>query len=305
MIFSARPFACLVPDTRHPSVHPDDRSRSSIVINNYPGRCGTCQNRVGAGAGQAIMIEGRWTTYHDGCAPTAPPPGRHRGWHDLPMVGFDVETTGNEPFDARIVSAALVYSDGTTARWLIDPGVPIPPPTTEIHGITDEMVRSSGRPARESLAEVATAIAKVIADGTPLVAFCAPFDVTVLHSELARHALAPLDWDRAVIIDPSVLHREVEPTHTGMQPLGGLCRYYDVDLTSAHDAASDARAAVNMAVSIAARHERIARMRPDALHRAQITWYAEQKRELQAYFDRLGHEKTVSLEWPLETRRRR
>ncbi|GGM37954.1 hypothetical protein GCM10011608_23200 [Micromonospora sonchi] len=59
-----------------------------------------------------------------------------------------------------------------------------------------------------------------------------------------------------------------------------------------------------MAVSIAARHERIARLRPDALHQAQIKWYAEQKRELQAFFDRQGRDETVSLEWPLETRRR-
>ncbi|MER7166330.1 exonuclease domain-containing protein [Micromonospora sp. NPDC000207] len=277
------------------------------MINRFPGNCGTCRRRVEAGAGQAINLGSGWTTYHHDCAPveTAPPPGDHRGWHDMPVVGFDIETTDDEPMDARIVSAALVYSDGTTAEWLVNPGVPIPPRTTEIHGITDEMVRSAGRPAGEALAELGAAIGKVIADGTPLVAFCAHYDVTTLHAELARHALAPLDWDRAVVIDPSILHQEVEPRRYGSRQLGDLCRYYEVDLSSAHDAANDARAAVEMAVSIAARHERIARMFPDALHRAQITWYAEQKRELQEYFDRQGRDETVSLEWPLETRRRR
>ncbi|MEU6024434.1 exonuclease domain-containing protein [Micromonospora sp. NPDC048871] len=277
------------------------------MINRYPGSCGKCQKWVEAGAGQAINLGGRWSPHHDECVPvrTAPPPGTHRGWHDLPMVGFDIEATEAEPMDARIVSAALVHSDGTTARWLIDPGVPIPPRSTEIHGITDEMVRSSGQPATEALTELRTAIDKVIADGTPLVAFCAPYDVTALHTELARHALAPLDWDRAVIIDPSVLHGEVEPRWYGGRRLEDLCRYYGVDLVSAHDAASDARAAAEMAVSIAARHERIARLHPETLHQAQITWYAEQKRELQAAFDRQGRDETVSLEWPLETRRRR
>jgi DNA polymerase-3 subunit epsilon len=65
------------------------------------------------------------------------------------------------------------------------------------------------------------------------------------------------------------------------------------------------RAAVDMAVSIAARHERIARTHPDALHQAQVGWYAQQKRALQEFFDRQGRDETVSLEWPLETRRRR
>ncbi|WBB75277.1 exonuclease domain-containing protein [Micromonospora sp. WMMD1128] len=277
------------------------------MINKFPGSCGTCRRRVEAGAGQAIRLGAGWTTYHDHCAPVemAPPRGAHRGWHDMPVVGFDVETTGDEPMDARIVSAALTYSDGTTTRWLINPGVPIPPRTTEIHGITDEMVRSAGRPPREALVELGTAIEKVIADGTPLVAFCAHYDVTTLHSELARHALPSLDWRRVVIIDPSILHQEVEPHRYGGRQLGDLCQYYEVNLGSAHDAASDARAAVEMAVSIAARHERIARMLPDDLHRAQITWYAAQKRKLQDYFDQQGRDETVSLEWPLETKRRR
>ncbi|SCG38109.1 exonuclease domain-containing protein [Micromonospora halophytica] len=223
----------------------------------------------------------------------------------MPVVGFDIEGTVDEPSETRIISAALVYTDGTTSNWLIDPGVPIPPDATAIHGITDEMVRSAGRPPREALAELGTAIAKVIADGTPLVAFCAQYDVTALHTELARHGLPAVDWDRAVIIDPSILHKEVEPRWYDGGQLGDLCRYYEVDLTTAHDAASDARAAVDMAVSLAARHERIARMRPDVLHQEQVTWYAEQKRGLQAYFDRQGRNETVSLEWPLETRRRR
>ncbi|KWV30281.1 hypothetical protein AWV63_23810 [Micromonospora rifamycinica] len=277
------------------------------MINKFPGSCGTCRRRVEAGAGQALRVGAGWTTYHDGCVPVevAPPPGTHRGWHDLPMVGFDIETTGNEPLDARIVSAALVHSDGTTTRWLVNPGVPIPPRTTEIHGITDEMVRSTGRPAGEALAELGTAIGKVIAEGTPLVAFCAHYDVTTLHAELARHALPSLDWDRAVVIDPSILHQEVEPHRYGSRQLGDLCRYYQVDPGSAHEAASDARAAVALAAAIAARHERIARMLPDDLHRAQVTWYAGQKRNLQEYFDRQGRDERVSLEWPLETRRRR
>ncbi|WP_175439983.1 exonuclease domain-containing protein [Micromonospora nigra] len=256
--------------------------------------------------GQVVKTGSRWTTYHHECAPVrnAPPSGTHSGWHDLPMVGFDIEGTDKEPMDSRIVSAALVYADGTTSSWLINPGVPIPSEASMIHGITNEMVRSAGRPPREALAELATAISKVIADGTPLVAFCAHYDVTTLHTELARHSLPAVDWDRADIVDPSILHGEVEPRWYDSRQLSGLCKYYGVELTTAHNAASDARAAVDLATSIAARHERIARLRPDALHQAQIDWYVKQKRELQAFFDRQGRVETVSLDWPLETKRR-
>lgn len=277
------------------------------MINRYPGSCGKCRKWVEAGVGQAINSGGRWSSYHHECAPvrTAPPRGNHGGWHDLPVVGFDIEGTDRQPMDSRIVSAALVHADGTTSNWLVNPGVPIPSDSAAVHGITDEMVRSAGRAPREALAELGTAISKVIADGTPLVVFCAHYDVTVLHTELARHGLPAVEWDSAAIIDPSILHAEVEPRWYDGRQLGDLCRYYEVDLTTAHDAESDARAAVDMAVSIAARHERIARMHPDALHQAQVGWYAQQKRALQAFFDRQGRDETVSLEWPLETKRRR
>ncbi|MEU5905363.1 exonuclease domain-containing protein [Micromonospora sp. NPDC047467] len=277
------------------------------VINKFAGRCGKCGQRVAAGAGQALRIGGGWSSFHDACAPvqTAPPVRNHRGWHDMPVVGFDIEGTDPEPQDTRIVTAALVYADGTARTWLIDPGVPIPAGATAIHGITDEMVRDAGASPREALAELGIEIAKLIADSTPLVAFCAHYDVTALHTELARHGLPAVEWERAIIVDPSILHAEVEPRWTNRRQLGDLCGFYEVELATAHDAVSDAKAAAGMAVSIAARHERIALMRPDDLHRAQVTWYAEQKRDLQAYYDKQGRDVSVSLEWPLETKRRR
>ncbi|GLY20660.1 exonuclease domain-containing protein [Micromonospora sp. NBRC 101691] len=273
------------------------------MINKYGGSCGTCRTWVEAGAGQAIRVGGRWSSYHHGCAParTAPPRGTHPGWHDLPLVGFDLEATVPQPMRTRIVSAALTYPDGTQDTWLVDPGMPIPPDATALHGISDDMVRAHGRPAREALAEIGTAVAKLIADGSPLVAFCASYDVTALHTELARHNLPSIPWDRALVVDPSVLHREVERYWSGGRQLGDLCPYYGVELDTAHEAASDARAAVGLARSIAARHERIARMPLPELHQAQIDWYAEQGRDLQRYFDRTGQNRTVSLEWPLET----
>ncbi len=48
-------------------------------------------------------------------------------WHQGPLVGFDLETTGTDVESDRIVTAALVRlePDGTVSEqrtWLLDPG---------------------------------------------------------------------------------------------------------------------------------------------------------------------------------------
>lgn len=276
------------------------------MINRYPGNCGACRRKVLAEAGQAIKEAGRWQTYHNECVPArvAPPAGTHTGWHDGPLVAFDIEATLSEPLDARIISAALVHSDGSTKTWLVNPGVPIPPDATAINGFTDEVVRRDGLPAADAIAAIGTAVAKYIIDGVPLVAFRASYDVTVLHTELARHRLPAIDWSQAVIIDPFILHKEVERDWFDKRTLGILSDYYQVRLSKAHDAVGDAQATLDVAKAIAARHQRIAQMPVAALHEAQIRWFAEDSRSLQDYYNRQGIDKTVNSEWPLETVRR-
>ena len=64
---------------------------------------------------------------------------------DRPLVVFDIESTGVNPRQDRIIELAAVklHPDGQeeTKTWLLNPTVKIPPETTEIHGITDEIVR--------------------------------------------------------------------------------------------------------------------------------------------------------------------
>ncbi len=71
-----------------------------------------------------------------------------------PLVILDTETTGVDTTNDRIVELAfqVYYHDGRDVkeyRTLINPGVPIPAETTEVHGITDAMVkvcRKCGKP---------------------------------------------------------------------------------------------------------------------------------------------------------------
>lgn len=82
-------------------------------------------------------------------------------WHREALVGFDLETTGTEPLEARIVTAAVVGVDGRDGEpvrqrtWLADPGIRIPAQASAIHGISSERAAAEGRPVREVADEIA------------------------------------------------------------------------------------------------------------------------------------------------------
>ena len=100
-------------------------------------------------------------------------------WHEELLVGFDLETTGTDPRQARIVTAAVTeVKSGELVRrraWLANPGVPIPAETTAIHGVSTERAAAHGRPAAEVVAEVADAIRGYWAARVPVVVYNAPF----------------------------------------------------------------------------------------------------------------------------------
>ena len=64
-----------------------------------------------------------------------------------PLAAIDLETTGVNPGTDRIVEIAIVkvLTDGTriVKRKLLNPEMPIPKTSSDIHGITDEMVKDA------------------------------------------------------------------------------------------------------------------------------------------------------------------
>lgn len=81
------------------------------------------------------------------------------GWHRELLIGFDLETTGTDPREARIVTGAVIeVKDGEPIgrrEWLADPGVEIPADAVAVHGISNERAAAEGSPADQ----VADAIA--------------------------------------------------------------------------------------------------------------------------------------------------
>lgn len=231
------------------------------------------------------------------------------GWHRELLIGFDLETTGTDPGEARIVTGAVieVKAGETLGRreWLADPGVPIPADAVAVHGITNERAAAEGRPA----AEVADALADVLTSywqsGVPVVAYNAVFDLSLLAAELRRHGLPSLrdrlgGVEPGPVIDPYTIDRSVDRYRRGKRNLEAVCTEYGVVLEAAHNASADAQAAARLACAIADRHPKVAGIGPAELHRRQVAWYAEWAADFQNFLHKKGNaDAVVDGVWPL------
>lgn len=115
--------------------------------------------------------------------------------NDLVLV-FDTETTGlpewNQPSDSEVqphivqIAAELCRADGTVIEtWerIINPGVPIPPETTAIHGITDEIAQAQGIAPTQMLEEFFALVDRAAI----VVGYNTGFDLRLVRIQSARH----------------------------------------------------------------------------------------------------------------------
>lgn len=226
-------------------------------------------------------------------------------WHQLPRAAFDLETTGKDAADCRIVTAALllVRPDGTVSQrwdWLADPGVEIPEGAAAIHGITTEHARAHGRPADEVVAEIAAEIRGLLERGIPVLAFNASYDFTVLDAEARRRGIeAPQAFP---ILDPYVMHKHVRVRWRGKRTLVALAEHYRVDLTAAHTSDADALAAEQVARALAQEFPEL-HQSAQQLHEAQVRWSAEQAESFQQYLREKKQDPSIVIDgaWPVRT----
>ncbi|WP_055494662.1 3'-5' exonuclease [Streptomyces sp. TP-A0356] len=233
-------------------------------------------------------------------------------WHRELLIGFDLETTGTDPYEARIVTGAVIeVRDGQPLgrrEWLADPGVEIPADAVAVHGISNERAAAEGRPADRVADAIADVLVAYWKTGVPVVAYNAAFDLTLLTAELRRYGLPSLrdrlgGTDPAPVIDPYTIDRRADRYRRGKRNLEAVCAEYGVVLDAAHDAGADALAAALLTGAIAVRHPKIAALGPAELHRRQIEWYADWAADLQAFLRRKGDtEAVVDGTWPLRER---
>ena len=170
---------------------------------------------------------------------------------DKPLVVFDIESTGISPRKDRIIELAAikVMPDGSEIEkcWLLNPTIPIPPETTAIHGISDEIVKDC-----PTFAEKADEIFAFF-EGCDVSGFNADrFDIPCLEEEFARTGRNFASSSRRHV-DVQRIYHKMEP-----RDLTSAVRLYlGRDHTGAHGAEADTRATLEVLKAQMARYPQL------------------------------------------------
>jgi DNA polymerase III subunit epsilon len=178
-------------------------------------------------------------------APDAP-------WSDLPIALVDVETTGTDASADRVVEVGVAVSRGGQVverkNWLVNPGRLIPKEATDVHKITDDLVKDA-----PAFAGVAREIVAMLVGCVPA-AYNAAFDQAFLRSEIARAGLAEEELPPALRknvewIDPLVWARELQQGERS-RALGEVASRLGIAHDNAHRASDDAEAALRVMLAL-------------------------------------------------------
>ncbi len=150
-----------------------------------------------------------------------------------PLCVFDLETTGVQVAKDRIVEISILKVNPDASResktWLVNPGMPIPPETSAIHGITDEKVKDA-----PTFKEIASKVMDMIA-GTDLGGFNSNrFDVPLLAEELLRAGF-DFDLSKFKLVDAQTIFHKMEPRNL----MAAYQFYCKKELVNAHSAEAD------------------------------------------------------------------
>ncbi|MBT3296275.1 MAG: 3'-5' exonuclease [Verrucomicrobia bacterium] len=175
-----------------------------------------------------------------------------KGLRATTFVAFDVETTGLSAARHRVIEigAVKLRAGRIMARqvWLINPGQPIPPFTTRIHGIKDEDVAEA--PTFPEIYPKFVAFVK----GTILIAHNAAFDVRFMAHEAERHHL---EFPPEPVLDNLRLARKWHP-ELKSHGLKAVADYLKIEPGRYHRALDDSEALAKVFI------DGLRRMPPDS-----------------------------------------
>jgi len=169
-----------------------------------------------------------------------------------PIAFFDLETTGIRVATDRIVEICIlrVQPDGSsrTLTMRINPGMPIPPEVTAIHGITDEDVKDC-----PAFGDVTKDLACFL-DNCDLAGYNSNhFDIPLLVEEFLR-AGVDFDLKGRRFVDVQNIFHKMEPRN-----LKAAYKFYcDRELVNAHSAEADTVATYEILKAQLDRYESVA-----------------------------------------------
>jgi DNA polymerase-3 subunit epsilon len=153
-----------------------------------------------------------------------------------PLAFIDLETTGTNLGTDRIIEIAIVkiLPDGTKSikRKVINPEIPIPQSSTDVHGFTDGIVKDA--PVFKQVAQEL----KQMLDGCDIAGYNSNrFDIPMLMEEFLR-AGVEFDMKGRRLVDVQKVFHQME-----QRTLSAAYKFYcNKTLESAHSAEADAAA---------------------------------------------------------------
>ena len=175
-----------------------------------------------------------------------------------PIISIDCETTGVNVTSDRILTFAVHKRWPANVQngneWKFNPGRPIPPDATKVHGITDADV--SGEPPFTP-ARAAKIIEFIGKDGVLIGFNLLKFDIPIFLSELERCGCkASFPPAGMMVIDCLGIYRKQHPRDLA----SAVKLYAGRDHTEAHDSLADAEATADVLSGQLRQHAELAAM---------------------------------------------
>lgn len=150
-----------------------------------------------------------------------------------PLVIFDLETTGVDIEKDRVVQLAClkIHPDNNIEKKsvVVNPDMPIPVAASDVHGITDEIVK--GKPVFKKFAK---GICRFF-EGCDIGGYNSDsFDIPLLRKEFAR---VGIDWPSKDVVTVDVM--KIERAIYRMDLSSVYERYFNEEFVDAHDASAD------------------------------------------------------------------